>query len=282
MSAEASSVAQSQLDLYDFFSVLLPGVYFLITLIPIVPKSLPLGTATAAVVLLVTGYVVGQALHTAAESRDKSPSNRETFINAITSRDEGDSEPLLSDRARNLLQMLPNWLNIIPVLEWISRAIHEQKESNPILNDPLKDRFYEAVSVDSEVSVPPDRTQADETDLTTLYVYARSRLYQHGNVRSGSFQAIYSFYRSTYLATLVAAVIYGAYAIGDAIGYWSEVGNYTTFIGGLDLPAAAILAAAEVVLIAGLLTLHDAKDDYRKYYIEYLIVDYLTIRSADQ
>ncbi|WP_253737986.1 hypothetical protein [Halohasta salina] len=237
MSSEVSSIAQSQLDLYDFFSVLLPGAYFLITLIPVVPTSLPFGTASTAAVLLVGGYVVGRALHTAAESYDKIfnvPSNRETFINAITD------------------------------------------EDIDILSDEMIDRFYGTAKADSGLAMPYDRRTAGDKDLSALYVYVRSQLYQHGNVRSQSFQAIYAFYRSTYLATQLAVGCYLIYAIGQAVGYWSGVGGYSTYIGGLDIQAGTILLSAEVLFVIGMLTLHDAKEDYRKYYIEYLIVDYLS------
>lgn len=277
MSAEASSVAQSQLDLYDFFSVLLPGVYFLITLIPIVPTSLPLGTATAAVVLLVVGYVVGRALHTTAESLDTSPSNRDTFVNAITSRNEGD-DTYLDERIREFLQKLRYGDLVVTGIEWIGRSASEKEDGVEILNDELKDRFYGAVKQDSGLDLPYDRTVADESDINALYVYVRSQLYHHGNARSQSFQAIYAFYRSTYLATQLAAFLYIVYSFGQLGGYWSRIGNYSTFIGGLELSPAAIFAVTEVILIASLITLYDAKDDYRKYYIEYLITDYLTIR----
>jgi hypothetical protein len=277
MSAEASSVAKSQLDLYDFFSVLLPGVYFLITLIPVVPDSLPLGTATAAVVLLVGGYVVGRALHTAAESLDSSPSNRETFINAINSRDDSGGG-YLDNETREQLLKLPKGGVAVSIIEAVAEVAMDKYDKNLILNDELKDRFYGVIKQDSQLDLPYERTEADKSEIEALYIYTRSQLYQHGNVRSQSFQAIYAFYRSTFLATQLAVFSYIVYAFGQLGGYWSEAGNYSTLIGGLEIPPAVILVFAEMVLIASLLTLGDAKDDYRKYYIEYLIVDYLTIR----
>lgn len=277
MSAEASSVAQSQLDLYDFFSVLLPGVYFLITLIPVLPMSIPLGTATAAVVLLVGGYVVGRALHTAAESLDNltdSPSNRDTFANAITSRDDDES---ISEQI-TILELLRKRYGFDNEIESFEEVKFGNEDRVEILNDELKDRFYGAIKSDSGFKLPYDRTEADEDDIEALYVYTRSQLYQHGNVRSQSFQAIYAFYRSTYLATQLAVFFYLIYAAGQLVGYWSEVGSYSTFIGGLGLSTGAILVAVETVFFISLFTLGDAKSDYRKYYIEYLIVDYLTMR----
>ena len=287
MSAEASSVAQSQLDLYDFFSVLLPGVYFLIILIPVVPNALSFGTATAAVVLLVGGYVVGRALHTAAESLDDifhAPSNRDTFVNAITTREEvddsNDNDGDDDDQSMGTLELLwerfrPN--GDIESLE-LNIGFSDGEAGVEILNDELKDHFYGAIKLDSNLSLPYHRADADEEDIEAVYVYTRSKIYQHGNVRSQSFQAVYSFYRSAFLATQLGGISYLIYAIGQSSGYWSDIGNYSTLIGELDPSTGTILVAVELLLIASLDTLGDAKADYRKYYIEYLIVDYLTIR----
>ena len=276
MSAKASSAAQSKLDLYDFFSVLLPGVYFLITLLPLVPNSLPFGTGTVALILLVGGYVAGRALHTTAESFDNSPSNRETFAEAITSSYEADDD-YLDDEKRDLLLMLPKGNVAVSGIEFLAKIANDD-DGVEILNDDLKDRFYGEIKMDSQLDLPYERTALVENDIEALYVYARSQLYQHGNTRSQSFQAIYAFYRSTFLATEIAIFIYAVYGFGRLFQVWSEVGNYSTIIGGLGIPPAAIFAVLYLVLIGSLAAFYDAKDDYRKYYIEYLMIDYLTIR----
>jgi len=239
MSAEGASIAQSQLDLYDFFSVLLPGVYLLTTLIPFLPQSLPLGTVASAVVLLVGGYVVGRAIHNASRAYDQRkniPSNRDTFINTIKSDD-------------------------------IS-----------ILTPEYKNQFYTTARQNTGVQCfPPNRTDASDDDLSALYVHVRSRLYQHGNVRSQSFQAIYAFYRSAHFATLIAAICYGAYGVGQIFGTWSGFGSYSTYIGSLGLEPGTLVLGAELFFVSSLFTLANAKTDYRDYFIEYLIADYLSI-----
>lgn len=286
MSAEASSVAQSQLDLYDFFSVLLPGVYLLIILIPVVPNALSFGTTTGAVVLIVGGYVVGRALHTAAESLDhyfNAPSNRDTFVNAITTREEGDDSSDDNgddDQSMGVFKLL--WERFYPNGDIESLEFNIRFDGGEagveILNDELKDNFYREMKQDSDLRLPYHRADADERDIEAVYVYTRSKLYQHGNVRSQSFQAIYSFYRSAFLATQLGGIVYLIYAFGQSREYWAEIGNYSTLIGELDPSVGTVIVAAELLLILGLDTLGKAKADYRKYYIEYLVVDYLTIR----
>lgn len=240
MSAEAQSIAQSQLDLYDFFSVLLPGVYVLILLIPLVPRSLPLGTVGSAVVLLVGGYVTGRGLHTAAYSYDEKvgfPSNRDTFINAIK---DSDVE---------------------------------------ILSPELRDQFYGVVKADSGFSLPYDRQDADNEELRTLYVYVRSQLYQHGNARAQSFQAIYAFYRSAHFATIIVALCYVGYAAGQSTEYWENIGEYSTYMGQLGIEASDIIFFAEILFFVSLITLKGAKSDYKQYYLQYLMTDYINMKS---
>jgi len=239
MSAEgASSIAQSQLDLYDFFSMLLPGTYLLIGLIPLLPDSLPLGTIGSAVVLLVGGYVVGRAIHSAAERYDERndiPSHRDDFIYELKTDELG------------------------------------------LMNSDSKDRFYQIASKEFDLSTPTSRSNASDADLAALYVHVRSKLYQHGNVRSQSFQAIYAFYRSAHFATIIIVFCYLGYGIGDFLEVWTSIGSYSTYIGKLDLPFPLFLLSAEIVLILSLVTLRDAKHDYRLYFIEYLFADYLSI-----
>lgn len=238
MSAEGASIAQSHLDLYDLFSVLLPGIYLLITLIPFLPTSLPLGSIGSVAALLVGGYVVGRAIHSVSYAYDETidiPSNRDTFVNSLKTRNDN------------------------------------------ILTSDLKDRFYSTAVDDAEINSADDRVDATDEDLYALYVYSRSQLYQHGSVRSQSFQAIYAFYRSTHFATLVAVFFYLSYGIGGFFDGWSGAGSYSTYIGGLNIEPLIIILASEVIFFISSYALQGAKSDYREYYIEYLIVDYLSV-----
>jgi hypothetical protein len=237
--SDAIQTASSPLDLYDFFSMLLPGAALLIGLLPFLPQKLPVDAVGSAVILLIGGYVVGRALHTAAESLDQifnEPSHRDVFVSTL------------------------------------------QSNSPSILDMETRDSFYFKATEEFNVSLPSDRTQASDESLSALYVRVRSLLYRGSRARSQTFQAVFAFYRSIHLAAQIIVLCYFFYGIGEIFDLFNGVGSFTTYIGALGLQPNVFLLAAEVILGLSLLTFKDAKSDYREYFIEYLFVDYLTMR----
>lgn len=234
---DAIQAASSPFDLYDFFSMLLPGATLLIGLLPFLPQKFPVDAIGSAFILLIGGYVVGRALHSAAESLDRilnEPSHRDVFVSAL------------------------------------------QSNSPDILNAETRDSFYIKAVTEFDIGLPNDRTGASDDDLSALYVHVRSLLYRGSRARSQTFQAVFAFYRSIHLATQIIVVCYAAYGIGKLMNLFGSIGSFTTYIGSLGLPPNLFLLGSEVVLGLSLLTFKDAKGDYREYFIQYLFVDYLT------
>ncbi|WP_139135990.1 hypothetical protein [Haladaptatus sp. W1] len=60
------AITTRQFDLYDFFSVLLPGVLFLSGLYFFLPQDEPAGLVTLLLPLLTGGYIAGRFLHVVA------------------------------------------------------------------------------------------------------------------------------------------------------------------------------------------------------------------------
>lgn len=78
-------------DLYDFFSVLLPGVALLLSFVPFLPEDTDLNAIGALLPILVGGFVFGRAIHTLAvgieDDYQLSPTHRERFIQELSNPD---------------------------------------------------------------------------------------------------------------------------------------------------------------------------------------------------
>lgn len=84
-------------DLYDFFSVFLPGATVLLGIVPFLPKKTKLGPALVGT-LIVLGFVVGRGVHSIAITAENvigGDSHREKFHDEITR--NGEFEDLLID-----------------------------------------------------------------------------------------------------------------------------------------------------------------------------------------
>lgn len=76
-----------RINLYDFFSVLLPGLTFLFGIYPILPVSFTLTSLSAALSLLVIRFVIGRVIHTIATSLHQRMSDSRYF-NITTHRED--------------------------------------------------------------------------------------------------------------------------------------------------------------------------------------------------
>jgi hypothetical protein len=71
-----------QFDLYDFFSVLLPGIAFILGMFPFLPHNTDVFSPGLIIPLLVGGFVVGRAIHATSlwiEQRAGAASHRAVF-----------------------------------------------------------------------------------------------------------------------------------------------------------------------------------------------------------
>jgi hypothetical protein len=82
------SVGDRQFSLYEFFSILLPGIVFLIGLVPFLPRDTGSLNFLALLPLLAAGYVAGRFLHVVAVGVERKlpsvVSHRERFSQEIS------------------------------------------------------------------------------------------------------------------------------------------------------------------------------------------------------
>jgi len=231
----------STFDLYDFFSMLLPGAALLLGLMPFIPQSLPMGTFETLFVLLAGGYILGRGIHSAAESVDGirgTDSHRDVFGKLM--RDESSSD----------------------------------------ISQETVGAYYEAAREQFDhIDWPRDRQDLSTEQVTMLYVHTRALIHRDGNGRSRTFQAIYAFYRSITLVVVTLIGFYVLYAFGESFSYWDTIFTFETYVGVLDLPPLSFLLVSEIVLALTVITFHDAKYDYREYFIQYLFADFLILTS---
>lgn len=226
-------------ELYDIFSVFVPGLTLLIVLVPFLPQTVDPSSLEVIVPLLVLGFVVGRALHTIAVDFERKlgrPSHRDRFASELAN---------------------PESLSQATIAEFL----------------------YECESAFESVDQRAIRKISNDTGMSaeSLYVNVRSRIHMDSRGRSRTFQAIYSFHRSMWLVTLLAAAAYLVYGLADGSGYTTDAVSFTTHIGGMGFSPGLLITASYLTLLVGAKAFSDARGEYQKYFIQYLIADFLTI-----
>ncbi|WP_136717733.1 hypothetical protein [Halorientalis salina] len=278
-----------RISLYSFFSVLLPGVVFLLGVIPFLPSKTSLGSLGVLLPILAIGFAVGQAVHTVAVAIESNSSKSEEIkemMNEATSRRE----------KANL--WFKRWFIAEPLRQlfgdqYFENTSHRKRfinelntnQDGEILDTEVCNSFYEVSrGTFPELNLPESRTDLDENGDTArrfdlLYGNIRSVVHIDGRGRSRSFQAIYSFCRSMWIVSICLFLIYAIYSMLSMIGVLSELASYTSFIGTLDISSRILAPAAFIIAVGSFKLFNTAKQNYQKYYIQYLISDFLILQS---
>ncbi len=230
-------------DLYDFFSVFLPGATLLIGLFPFLPNDTSFSVGFVGI-LIVLGFVVGRAIHGTAILSDrfwKNDSHREVFLQELS--DPEVLPPSVMDRFFTVCCEVYDGLGLCD-----SRR----------------------ASID-----------ADDDDLEPLYTLVRSYVHMDSRGRSRTFQAVYAFYRSMWLVSFLLGGVYYGYAILRVLEVTQETVNYSTYIGSVGLTPAIIMAVVAAVVLFSYRVFRDAKERHQEYYVQYLISDFLTLHEAE-
>ncbi|MEZ3116855.1 hypothetical protein RYH80_13145 [Halobaculum sp. MBLA0147] len=229
-------------DLYDFFSVFLPGATFIIGLFPFLPVDTEFGVSLVGATV-VLGFVVGRAVHGIAISFDnywENKGHREEFLEQL-------AEP----------DVLP--ANVI-------------------------DRFFDVCcEVYTDLDLCEDRTtsvESDDDELEPLYTLVRSYIHMDSRGRSRTFQAVYAFYRSMWLVSLLLAFVYYVYSFARLLGVTTGAVDYYTYASSLGIPTAAIMGLSVSVGLFAYRVFRDAKTRHQRYYVQYLISDFITLYEA--
>lgn len=231
-----------QFDLYDFFSVLLPGIAFLLGVFPFLPHETEVFSPGLIIPLLVGGFVVGRAIHATSlwiEQRAGAASHR---------------------------------------------AVFRRQFRNPSVVTPeLVESFHAACrETFTELDLPdsPAETAEDQLIVDTLYGLVRSTIHMDARGRSRTFQAVYDFYRSMWIISLILTGCYVFYAIGTALGLFDNRAGYLSYIGSLDITPGLIVFASFIVMAGSYLTFRRVRQNYREFYIQYLLTDFVVLQSS--
>ncbi|WP_135302630.1 hypothetical protein [Haloarcula amylovorans] len=237
-----------QLDLYDFFSIFIPGASLLLGVVPLIPQSVHMPPAAIIAVLIVGGVVVGRGIHAARlwiEENAGAPSHRDEFIDEIL------NPCVLTDDLINQFYLA------------------------------CQDNF-------DNLALPNDRSdlnrQSHADDLDMLYSLVRSKIHMDARGRSRTFQAVLDFYGSIWIASSLLFSLYYSYATIDGLtNGWStgfgDVIGYQSYLSTYDIHYAVIAVFAVGVWGGAYYTFYRVRSDYREIYIQYFMSDFVILQN---
>ena len=243
-----STSAVSQFSIYNFFSVLLPGVVLLIGFYPLLPARIGTPTAGAIIPLLALGFVFGQFIHIVSVGIER-------FLDVTSHRD-----------------MLQRQLRRPTILS---------EDTMELFHSTCKEKLSMAGLSDDRVV-----DSADEKLMDSLYVSVRAYVDFDARGRSQIFQAIYAFCRSIYFAAGLLGSVYVVYSIIVAFGLDLTPSSFGLFpyrprVAALGFTPAMILNFSLFVTSLTFIAFKKAKDGYREYFLQYLVTEFLLISNGE-
>ncbi|MBX0346596.1 hypothetical protein [Haloarcula pellucida] len=236
-----------QLDLYDFFSIFIPGATLLLGLTPFLPTDSNPPAAVLIAVLIIGGVVLGRAIHATrlwAEEDAGVTSHRDRFISELITPDYITDD--LADQFYNCCQ----------------------------------EQFQ-------ELSLPENRSQLDRQkhgdDLNMLYSLIRSHIHIDARGRSRTFQAVLDFYGSIWIVSFFLVIIYAIYSTLKLFNALSGgVISYGSYLQTLGIHPTIIFSTALVALGGAYITFRGVRSDYRNIYIQYFISDFIVLQRQSE
>lgn len=232
----------TRFDLYDFFSVFLPGAALLAGLLPFLPKGTSVGPGFLGV-LVVLGFVVGRAIHSGAIRFDdllENKTHRELFLEQL------DDPTLLSG-------------SVVDRFFDVCCAVYSDL-------DFCEDR---SVAVDSDDELEP------------LYTLVRSYVHMDSRGRSRTFQAVYAFHRSMWFVSISLAVVYPAYGVARYIKLIQGTVEFQSYVGSLGMPPLILIFVPSAAVLFVQTLFRIGKMRHQRSYIRYLITDFVTLYEAE-
>ncbi|WP_135823257.1 hypothetical protein [Halorussus ruber] len=225
-------------DLYDFFSVLIPGVLFLSGFYLFLPQGLNVGDPVVSLSLLFPilagGYIAGRFLHISADWLERTlptvVSHRELLQDELLSLTTDEESPKIVDEdtlrqfCNECTQAFDLDFDFPPSKEEVEAEFTESGEEDDEANDGNDgtstqgkddgriDQIRSAIGDDE-----PDTQERAKTIISRrvgmVYSLVRGNIHFDARGRSRTFQAIFAFYRSTQLAFLLLGGLYFMAAI---------------------------------------------------------------------
>lgn len=242
---------------YDFFGILLPGLASVIFLYMLLPNDVDISFSAGIVFVGVFAFVFGQALHSVAL----------------------------------LIQVFPNFIAKASILSWSHRTKFTKE-----LNDPnlLSEETVKQLRREGAVLCPgfefSDDFEEDaytESEASALYAFIRSYLHDNDHSRSRGIKAMYAFCRNTCVLLFGLIPLYVIYGFLDSSqvdvgladrGFITRPGKYIEFFPNYLRFLEAVIPLA---VIGGTIFLI-ATFMYQRYYVLYLVTDFLTVQRSER
>jgi hypothetical protein len=227
-------------SVYDFFSVFIPGLATLLSFYLLLPKPITIGIIAAVIPILVLSFVFGQALH------------------ALSALFES---------------KFSNWTRIMSHRDHFGHKLANPDEGEQrVINRFKKECGF--MLGDTEIMKQTDELTKDE--WKRLYPIIQSHVYQTQSGRSQTFQAIYAFSRSMLILLTGLPILY-------LIHYF-----FRTIIPRIDRDPKYLLyfpsfwdfiEVAIPLCILGALLFAYSSYSYKRYFVQYLVADYILERE---
>lgn len=296
-----------QFDLYDFFSVLIPGAACLIGIFPFLPEDAPIFSTASIGFLIIGGFVVGRAIHAISlviEDKLNLVSHREYFAKQIVSPDSV-SKPLVSEFYSACKDTFPE-LDLPENIEELQNSSSEaesdsndeddtesstpDKSDSSIFSNIINIIFgglFAIVGIVVIALLPyvvKDKYVVQSINVDTyddrinaLYTNIRTYIHMDARGRSRTFQAVYDFYRSMWYVSIIFFFIYLITGIVLILDIEPLPEGYVTFLGSTGISGEFVFLLALVIFAGGYHTFKKVRSKYRTIYIEYLMSDFLVL-----
>jgi hypothetical protein len=233
-----------QFDLYDFFSIFIPGAGFLLVLAPFIPHDSSISPLELAGLIIIGGFIFGRMIHASrlyVEDLFYSTTHRDDFIKELDGSEDGD----------------------IP--------------------DNIINEFYRSCQEEfPELELDDDRDNLSAIEIETIYSLVRSTVHMDARGRSRTFQAILDFYASLSVAIWPVFFIYFIYGIIGWRDFSVEFVEYEPYISTLGIDWLIIVGGAYTVLSVTYILSSSMRRKYRSYFIEYLLVDFIVLHTQSE
>lgn len=277
------------LNLYSFYAILLPGIAFLLLLVPLLPADIEFDILVALIPIAAAGFILGQAVHTLAvivqsvsDIDRTSTSHRELFT------------ALLQDEELIFETDIPDEL-----VERFTKAVNASYRSE-LCGSPDQSKEAPPLSDTPEVpwvqmSIPMLSTDSDlnQSRVRTVYTLVRGRIHMDGNGRSRVFQSTYAFCRSVFVGLPIVWIIYVLYAVSNTINLGQMVTDvlgiqsdqsifYQPIIATIVDEPTGVIFVASFTILPLMFLFSEAMEQYKQYYVEYTMADFILITESSE
>lgn len=272
------------LNLYSFYAILIPGIAFLLLLVPLFPAGIEVDILVALIPIAAAGFILGQAIHTLAvivqsvsDIDQTSTSHRELFTALL----QGEDLIFETNIPDELVERFIKSVN-----SSFQSDFTEPQDQTTNASEPLD--APEVPWVQTAFPVLDSSVNLSKSQVGTVYTLVRGKIHMDGNGRSRVFQSTYAFCRSVFVGLPIVWVIYVLYAVSNAIDLESiivEVLNlqpdapifYQPIIATIiDEPTGVVLVAS-VTILPLVFLFSEAMEQYKQYYVEYTMSDFILI-----